>query len=312
MHPIISPVREFYLIFVSYYSNMKKQFFYFLITTILFFSCKKSVEEPIFTTTPTQIVASTLLNIAYGTNVLQKMDVYLPAGRNTTSTPAMIMIHGGAWQFGDKNDMTTYKDSIIKRKPNYAVFNINYRLANAVTLDLFPTQEIDVKAAIDFINARRTEFGISDKFVLFGISAGAHLSLLQAYKYNTPKIKAVVDFFGPTDMVDLYNNPAGPSVPASDVAQLMLGTPTTNPALYASSSPINYVTAQSPATLIFHGGLDNIVRPIQSTRLRDSLIAKAVPRQFVFYSNEGHGWTNQSVVTNSFDNIQSFLTTNVQ
>jgi acetyl esterase/lipase len=291
---------------------MKKSLLLLVAFSSFLFSCKKNTEEITLTPAPITIAASTQLNVAYGTNALQKMDVYLPEGRTTASTPAMIMIHGGAWNIGDKNDMTPYKDSIVKRKPTYAVFNINYRLANAVTLDLFPTQEIDVKAAVDFINARRTEYGISDKFILLGASAGAHLSLLQAYKYNTPKVKAVVDLFGPTDMVDLYNNPAGPLVPASAIAQLMLGTPTTNPTLYATSSPINYVTAQSPPTIILHGGLDDYVRPIQSTRLRDSLILKAVPRQFVFYPNEGHGWLTPSVLANSFDNIQSFLTTHVQ
>ncbi len=292
---------------------MKLRFLPLLLITSFTFSCKKNAEEIIQAPlTPVIVAASTQLNIAYGTNSLQKMDAYLPKGRSIATTPVIIMIHGGAWQFGDKNDMKSYKDSIVKRKPNYAVFNINYRLANAVTFDLFPTQEMDVKAAVDFINARRAVYGISDKFILFGLSAGAHLSLLQAYKYNIPKIKAVVDFFGPTDMVDMYNNPAGPLVPASDIAQLMQGTPITNAALYASSSPINYVTEQSPPTIMLHGGLDNYVRPIQSTRLRDSLIAKAVPRQLVFYSTEGHVFTNQSVVTNSFDNIQTFLTTNVQ
>ena len=65
---------------------------------------------------------------------------------------------------------------------------------------------------------------ISDKFVLLGASAGGHLSLLHAYKYTTPvKIKAVVDFFGPTDLVDMYNNPASIFAPPAAIAAVVGG-----------------------------------------------------------------------------------------
>ena len=49
--------------------------------TVFFISCKKS--EP---TSDITIEAKTLLNVAYGTDPLQKMDIYLPANRSITST----------------------------------------------------------------------------------------------------------------------------------------------------------------------------------------------------------------------------------
>ena len=111
-----------------------------------------------------------------------------------------------AWNSGDKSDFNPYVDSLKKREPSYAIFNVNYRLAN--TPDLFPAQEQDIKAAIEFIYNKRTEYHISDKFVLIGASAGAHLALLQGYKYSFPvKPKAIIDFFGPTDLIEMYNNP---------------------------------------------------------------------------------------------------------
>ena len=117
-----------------------------------------------------------MLNVSYGTNAQQKMDVYLPATRSATTTKVMIMIHGGGWNTGDKVDFNEYVDSLKKREPSYAIFNINYRLAN--TPDLFPAQELDVKAAVEFIYNKRQEYNISDKFVLVGGSAGGHLALL--------------------------------------------------------------------------------------------------------------------------------------
>jgi acetyl esterase/lipase len=286
---------------------MLKTLFISLITVGLFSSCSKDDAG-----IGSGISASSQLNVAYGTDGLQKMDIYLPEGRSTTTTKVLIMIHGGAWSSGDKADFTSFVDTMKRRLPGYAVFNINYRLA-AGTSNLFPTQETDVKSAVDFIYSKRNEYLISDKFVLLGASAGAHLALLQAYKYNSPvKVKAVVDFFGPTDMVDMYNNPASPYVPPSAIAALMGGTPTSNPAIYASSSPINYVSiASAMPTIMLHGGLDPLVRPSQSTALQARLNTAGIVNQYVFYPAGGHGDWDNATYYDAFNIVQAFITTNI-
>src|SRR5687767_5970900 len=86
-------------------------------------SCKKGDETA-------EDMSVTMLNVSYGVNAQQKMDVYLPGNRNTTATKVIIMIHGGGWNTGDKSDFNAYVDSLKKREPSYAIFNINYRLAN--------------------------------------------------------------------------------------------------------------------------------------------------------------------------------------
>jgi acetyl esterase/lipase len=252
------------------------------------------------------VAAQTSMNVAYGTDPQQVMDIYLPAGRSTTNTKVMILIHGGAWTTGDKSDFTIYVDSLKKRLPAYAVFNINYRLSNGGA-NVFPAQENDVKAAVEYIFNKRSEFLISDKFVLLGASAGGHLALLQGYKHTSlVKVKAIVDFYGPTNMTELYNNPASPMIPPATVASIVGATPTSNPGLYQSSSPINYVMLDSPPTIILQGGLDPLVSPTQSTMLRDQLSIKGVPNQYVFYPNEGHVWVGPNL-TDSFNKIQAFL-----
>jgi len=273
-----------------------------LLITLVFSSCKKDDA-------PEQDMSVTMLNVSYGTNAQQKMDVYLPATRNTTTTKVMIMIHGGGWNTGDKADFNEYVDSLKKREPSYAIFNINYRLAN--TPDIFPAQEQDVKAAVEFIYNQRQGYKISDKFVLVGASAGAHLALLQGYKYSTPlKPKAIIDFFGPTDLVDLYNNPSNPLVQPT-LLSVTGGTPTTNNTLYTQSSPINFVSAQSPPTMILHGGADIIVSPSQSIQLNNKLTIAGVSRDYIFYPTEGHGWIGANL-SDSFNKIQAFLAANVQ
>lgn len=278
-----------------------------VVASFLLFSCKKEKSN---NPPPTTVAEKTELNVAYGTNAAQKMDVYLPAGRTASTTKVIILIHGGGWSGGDKADFTVYVDTLKRRLPGYAIININYRLATG-TSNLFPTQENDVNAAVNFIYGKRTEYVISDKFVLLGNSAGGHLSLLQAYKYSSPvKIKAVVDFYGPTDLVDMYNNPASIFAQPSALAAVVGGTPITNPVMYQQSSPINFVTAQSPPTIILQGGVDILVAPSQSSALNNKLQTFGVIKQYVFYPAENHGWTGVTL-TDSFDKITTFLNANV-
>jgi len=280
---------------------MRLGLFILILFSLVFSSCKKDDS-------PEQDMSVTKLNVSYGTNSQQKMDVYLPATRSTTTTKVMIMIHGGAWNSGDKTDFNEYVDSLKKREPTYAIFNINYRLANVS--DLFPAQELDVRAAVDFIYNKRQEYKISDKFVLVGASAGAHLALLQGYKYSTPvKPKAIIDFFGPTDLVDMYNNPPNALVQPLLVAVTGV-TPTAN-TLYTQSSPINFISSQSPPTMILHGGTDIVVAPSQSVLLNTRLQTAGVIHQYFFYPTEGHGWIGANL-SDSFNKIQAFLAANVQ
>jgi len=282
-----------------------KNRFLILALSVLLFSCKKEKDVA-----PVPLAARSETNVAYGTDAAQKMDLYLPAGRSSTATKVMILIHGGGWSGGDKSDFNVYIDTLKRRLPDYAYININYRLAAGST-NLFPTQENDVKAAIEFIYSKRNEYQVSDKFVLLGTSAGAHLSLLQAYKYPTPvKIKAVVDFFGPTDLVDMYNNPASILAPPAALAGVVGATPTTNLTLYQQSSPVTFVTAQSPPTLILQGGVDVLVSPNQSLALKNKLVTAGVVNQYVLYPTENHGWSGANLV-DSFDKIGVFLAANV-
>jgi len=281
-----------------------------LFITLLIFVISSCQKENIVDSGTTTAVEKTELNLTYGTDPAQKMDIYLPSGRTSSSTKVIILIHGGAWTQQDKTDFTPYVDTLKLRLPGFAIFNINYRLATGA-INFFPTQENDVKTAIGFIFSRTDEYRISQKFVLLGASAGAHLSMLQAYKYTNPVIiKAVVDFFGPADINDMYNNPASILAPPAAIAAVVGATPASNPALYQQSSPINFVTTQSPPTIILQGGADVLVSPSQSVALHTKLQTMGVVNQYVFYPTENHGWVGADL-TDSFDKIQAFLTANV-
>jgi acetyl esterase/lipase len=252
--------------------------------------------------------AASMMDISYGTDAKQKMDIYLPANRSVADTKVIFLIHGGGWNEGDKADFNGYVGALQASLPGYAIININYRLV-ANSQNLFPTQENDVKAAAEFVFSKKNEYFISDKWAFLGASAGGHLALLQSYKYSSPvKPRAVISFFGPSDLTGLYNS----SNPL--IALLLLNvtgaTPILNPGLYQQSSPVNFITAQSPPTLLLHGGADPLVPPAQSTIVRDKLQSLGVAGQYVFYPNDGHGWEGVDLI-DSFDKITKFLKLNM-
>jgi len=270
--------------------------------TVLLISCKKN--DSIGTS------AKTLTNVSYGTNAVEKMDIYLPAGRTTDSTKTIVMVHGGAWVSGDKSDFAAFIPVLQQRFPGYAIANVNYKLATT-TDNHFPTQENDMKAALDFLVQKATDYQLSQNFILLGASAGGHMALLQAYKYSSPKVLAVVDFFGPTNMTDLYNfyssNP-----PEQGLFQLLMnGTPQSNPSLYQQSSPINFVTNQSCPTIIFHGNADVVVPFSESVDLKNELSSAGVANQMITYPNVGHEVWPSNIMTDVYNKMEQFIKTNV-
>jgi acetyl esterase/lipase len=116
----------------------------------------------------------TKLNVAYGKDDKQTLDVYTP--RDVKNAATLIFVHGGEWTKGDKADVS-FKPKFFNE--NGVVFvSINYRLSPAV---MHPAHVSDIAAAVRWVRDHAAEFGAApDKIVLMGHSAGCHLVTLVA------------------------------------------------------------------------------------------------------------------------------------
>jgi acetyl esterase/lipase len=263
---------------------MRLLFICFMVATA--YGCSKSTNNH---------SAVELKDVAYGSFFEQKMDIYLPADRNTSSTKSILLIHGGAWTSGDKTELNEAIAWLRTQLPNWAFFNINHRLAATTGANAWPAQQADIQTAVNFILSKQAEYGINpSKICIGGASSGAHLALVQAYGTTTIQYKAAIDLFGPTDMIDLFNNPPNAQLPA--LLQIFLsGTPTTNPSNYLQASPLFKVSASSPPTLILHGDADALVHKRQSDSLNARLVAAGVAKQYQIYPGEGHGFSTTAM-----------------
>lgn len=234
--------------------------------------------------------AKTMTDVSYGSDPRQKMDVYLPAGRTTQNTRMFIWIHGGAWASGDKSEGSGIKGLLDTYLHDYAYASLNYRLYDMNTsANKFPAQENDVKAAVDYILSQAGKWQISDRIVIAGGSAGGHLALLHAYKYNSAgNIRAAVAYYPPTKLADMYDFTAFTQL---TLYSLLGGSPDMVPALYNSSSPLTYLTAGSCPTVFFHGTADDVVPIAQSDSLKTKLTQLGVPFDYRFLTGQGHGFT---------------------
>jgi acetyl esterase/lipase len=273
-------------------------------------SCTKSSDSTSTSNTTNASVKLDTMNVTYGLDAAQKMDIYLPPNRSDANTKVFVMIHGGAWTAGDKSDFNSTIPSVQSGLGNYAVININYRLAVPPSTNLWPTQINDVNTAFDYIVANANYYHFNpNKIVVMGASAGAHLGLLKAYKYNSDKkIKAVVDYFGPTDMADLYNFQVGIQKQLFEL--FMGGTPTSAPTTYTNASPLFSVATGVPPTIIFHGTADAVVPLSQSTRLKTALQTAGVVQQYTEYAGEGHGVFNSTNTLDAYNKFVAFCIAN--
>ena len=99
-----------------------------------------------------------------------RMDIHLP--KEPESAPVLIMVHGGAWTYGNKHTYIGLEQARFFNRNGYIFIPINYRLAPDHP---FPAAIEDAAAAIAWVHENIAEYGGDpSKIVLMGHSAGAH------------------------------------------------------------------------------------------------------------------------------------------
>jgi acetyl esterase/lipase len=279
-----------------------------------------------------------------------RMDIYQPTS-GAGLRPVVFWLHDGGWLSGTR-ELPAFVAPLLGR--GIAIASIDYRLtseagqygAEGVT---FPAQIHDVKAAIRFLRARAPDFNIDrSRFAVWGSSAGGHLAALAGTSANvaalegvlnghmeySSRVQAVVDYYGPTDLLQLnpdVTTPPGSSLdhdPPGAPGSLLIGYSLSgqglgnlranlaNPNrpfptfrdLAVAANPITHVDARAPPFLIAHGTADTQVALHQSERLRDALLAVGGSPQFIAAPGAGHGTLPQSVHDQSIDFLVGTLT----
>lgn len=242
------------------------------------------------------------LNVAYGDDSQQTYDIYLP-GAKSAATKIIFLLHGGGWIGGSKEDMNYLVEFMKLKFPQYAIVNINYRLATQ-TSPAYPKQIEDIALAVAHVDS---QYGLSKNYGFIGASAGGHLSMLYTYKMdNLHQVKFVCNVVGPTD----FSDPAYDDSLLEQTYMPYVGTNITDEFL-AEISPVSYVNAQSAPTIQFMGNADPLIPVTQGQRLKTKLDSFGVANQLNIY-NAGHGDFSVSDNQDIYNRLSGFLNLHFQ
>ncbi|MFL9845562.1 alpha/beta hydrolase fold domain-containing protein [Flavobacterium rhizosphaerae] len=281
---------------------MKKLLYICLFTSLFAVSCKTYDYMPLSIVIKPDFSTIDFHNVSYGQDPKQTMDVYFPKNAETSEkSKTIILIHGGSWISGDKIKMNSWVNVFKDRFPDYAIVNINYRLATPSS-PAFPKQIDDIEKAIQYLERN---YPVTQEYALLGVSAGAHLAMLYSYKSDvTHKVKAVCDIVGPADFTD----PAYTSHKLYDFAAMNLtGSASPTAREIYNLSPIEYITPQSPPTIMFYGSRDPMVPSTQGYRLKDKLDEQGVYNIQNLYVNGGHGNWGEATLNEVQDQAVAFI-----
>ena len=247
-------------------------------------------------------------NVVYGmySGAAMLLDVHFPAKPNGIG---IVFIAGSGW-----NAPLGYAATPLKESPQvemyvpsllqagYTVFALTHR---ATPTFRYPAQLEDVQRAVRFIRHSAAQYAIdSARIGGMGGSSGAHLITLLAtldgkgdasdpdpVNRESAKLQCIVARAAPVDLTQMSGTVGTPLVILLLSARIDEST-AKNSVEYkvaSAASPINYVSADDPPTLLIHGDADRTVPFHQSELIEDALKKVNVPVKLLRIPGADHG-----------------------
>lgn len=212
------------------------------------------------------------------------LDVHVPEGKGPF--PAAILVHGGGWVAGDKQQYITYIFQPLT-DAGFAWFSINYRLAPQYK---FPADAEDVEDAVRWVKANARRYNIDpSRIALIGESAGGHLvSFVGARRQPGTRVAGVVSMYGIHDFISAAV--AWKPIP-TEILQLfgIRAIEAESAPLLIKASPVVYVTKDMPPFLLIHGSKDEDVPYEQSLEMCDRMKKAGASCELITIEGAPHG-----------------------
>lgn len=234
-----------------------------------------------------------------------KLDLYLPPQKDGRPHPTVVFVHGGGFISGHPRMLGAYPEFATRlatlAAKGYVVASISYRFAREAP---FPAQVQDAKAAIAWLRANASTYGIDPtRIAIWGSSAGGMIAATvgttcgvaefeptidgKPPEKGTTCVQAVADWFGPMTL-----GSDDPAAPVDPLASLYYGCASGKcaPGVRTRANPITYIDPSDPPFLIAHGDSDKLVDIAQSRQFDSRLRAACVSSQFEVLAGADHGF----------------------
>lgn len=212
-------------------------------------------------------------------------DVYTPQGDapDGRAWPAVLVIHGGGWNSGDREQTRGLAERIAQR--GYVAVNISYRLVPGA---LFPAQLEDAQQALRWMRANAARLRLDpERIGVWGYSAGAQLAALlgglspgdRLYSADA-RVKAVVAGGTPADLRKFHGGTLVPAYLGEHWSE--------NSQAFRESSAAAFVDKSDPPVFLYHGTWDHLVPLDQATDYHAALEAAGVTTELYLMRGLGH------------------------
>lgn len=200
-----------------------------------------------------------LTYIQRGEHALQ-LDLYLPTQQATAPLPAIVFVHGGGWQSGDRAEFAPM--AIRMAQQGYAAACISYRLSPEAR---YPAAIHDVKSALRWVRAHAGDYGIDPaRIAIAGGSAGGQIASLAGVTGGLAQFdpdgvgspvssaaQAIVNIDGLSDFTSpaARENEDNPAKRPTAAGSWLGGAYADAAASWREASPTFYVNAKTPPIL---------------------------------------------------------------
>ena len=221
-----------------------------------------------------------------------QFDLYLPdTVVSANSRPAIIVIHGGGGNDGDKADAREVQACVEFASHGYVALSINYKKSYKTASSgswstAWPQNIKDAKTAVRWLRKNATTYGIDpNRIGAIGFSWGGNEAAMLALTdgdatldpasedglgvYST-KVACAANFYGAVQILDYHNMNqfSGNGVPGSAGTMDYAGSPNN----YLPASPASRATSSAAPMLLSHGDADLEVMPSQNFALKAALL----------------------------------------
>jgi acetyl esterase len=221
------------------------------------------------------------------------LDAFIPSG---PPHPAVILIHGGGWAYGDKREFDP--EGLKLAGEGFAAFSINYRLSPPGGSWHVPAAIEDVHSAVAWVRANAASYAVDPAHVgAIGSSAGANLALMAATTGvpGVDRVDAAASWSGPTELRQLADQQRGG---AGEAVRNYVGcAPQDCADRWSEASPLEQVTPAS-APIYLANSTDELIPLSQAEEMARALQQAGVPHVLRVLQGHEHAKAYEDQVWN--------------